>query len=457
MATVGINFGAANSGQGFDVATTVTAIQASEAAIEAPWKTQLAALQAQDAVLTSLGTDLSTLTTSLQALTDLSGVLSAKQGSSSDSSLLALTGATSAAIAGSHTVVITSLAQTSSNYSDVVANAADTLSGSITIQVGSGAAQTVTVGSGSNTLSTLAAAINAAAVGVNASVITDANGSRLSLVSSTGGSAGQLTITSALNDDTTSTAIAYHVGQPGANAVLKVDGIDVSSASNTVTTAIPGVSFQLLSTSAPGTQIQVQITNDNASVSTALSGLVNAYNAVVKDIKTQEGKDANGNAEPLYGSPTLAAIQNQLSGALFGGTASGAIKNVTQLGITFNPDGTLALNNDTLQAALTTNYADITGFLQNSGSFGATFAQVLNGLGSQSTSGTIYLAQQQNVSQEGSLNQSISDQDARLAAQKIILTDQLNAANQILQSIPSQLNQVNELYSAITGYNTGNQ
>jgi flagellar hook-associated protein 2 len=40
-----------------------------------------------------------------------------------------------------------------------------------------------------------------------------------------------------------------------------------------------------------------------------------------------------------------------------------------------------------------------------------------------------------------------------LTAQKVQLTDELNTANQVLQSIPSQLNQVNEMYSAITGYN----
>ena len=73
MGTVGLNFGAATSGQGFDVASTVTQIQASEQAIETPWKTQLTALQAQDAIFTSLGSDLSTLTTSLQALTDFEG------------------------------------------------------------------------------------------------------------------------------------------------------------------------------------------------------------------------------------------------------------------------------------------------------------------------------------------------------------------------------------------------
>ncbi|MEO6922679.1 MAG: flagellar cap protein FliD N-terminal domain-containing protein, partial [Bryocella sp.] len=91
MGTVGINFGAASSGQGFDVASAVTAILSSQQAIEDPWKSQLAALQAQDAVFTTMGTDLSTLTTALQSLTDFSGVLAQKQGSSSDTNVLALT------------------------------------------------------------------------------------------------------------------------------------------------------------------------------------------------------------------------------------------------------------------------------------------------------------------------------------------------------------------------------
>ena len=174
MGTVGISFGSATSGQGFDVTATVTQIQAAEQAIETPWKTQLTALKAQDTAFTSIGTDLSTLTTSLQALTDFTGALAQKQGASSDTNLVQLTGATSTASAGSHTMVVNSIAQTSSNYSGTVRNAADTLSGSITIQVGSsGTPQTVTVGSSSNTLSSLAAAINQAGAGVNASIITD--------------------------------------------------------------------------------------------------------------------------------------------------------------------------------------------------------------------------------------------------------------------------------------------
>jgi flagellar hook-associated protein 2 len=450
MGTVGLSFGSPTSGQGFDVASTVTQIQASEAAIETPWKSQLTTLQAQDTVFTSLGSDLSTLTTSLQALTDFTGVMSQKQGSSSNTNVLSLTSASSAATAGSHTVVVNSLAQTSSEYSDAISGS-DTLSGSLTIQVGSGASQTITVNSSSNTLSSLAAAINSADVGVNASIITDSSGSRLSLVSGTSGVAGQLTVTNALSDVTTGANVGFNTGQTGADASLKVDGISLSSASNTVSTAIPGVTFQLLS-SAVGSPVQVEITNDNTAIETAFSSFVTAYNAVAKDLSTQEGKDSSGNAEPLFGSPTLALIQGQLSSGLLSGAGSGSVAGITQLGVSFNNDGTLSLNTDTLDSELNSNFSDVTGFLQNSGSFGQTFGTILNNLGTQAPNGAVFLAQQQNSAQEASLNQDITNEDARLATQKTALTDELNTANQVLQSIPSQLNQVNEMYNAITGY-----
>jgi flagellar hook-associated protein 2 len=153
----------------------------------------------------------------------------------------------------------------------------------------------------------------------------------------------------------------------------------------------------------------------------------------------------------------LAQLQQQLTGSLFTGAASGSINNITQLGIGMNNDGTLTLDADTLNNVLNSNLSDVTGFLQNAGSFGLSMQSTLDNLGTQAPNGAIYLAQQQNAAQEKSLNSDITNEDALLATQKIQLTDELNTANQILQSIPSQLNQVNEMYSAITGYNQNPQ
>ena len=286
----------------------------------------------------------------------------------------------------------------------------------------------------------------------------DTNGSRLSLVSTTSGAAGQITLGGTLNDDTTGSAISFQQGQQGVDASLNVDGLDTTSASNTVTGIIPGVTFQLLSVSPNANQpVQVQITNDNSSIEQAMNSFVSAYNTVVSDIKTQEGKDSSGNPEPLYGDPTVALIQSQLTQGLLSGSASGSIKSLQQLGISVDQFGKLSLDASTLDSALNTSFADVEGFLQNSDSFGQTFTKTLNGLSSTSTKGVLYLALQQNSAQEAALNESISDQEARIADDKVRLTNQLNLANQILQSIPDQVNQINQLYSAVTGYNTGNQ
>jgi flagellar hook-associated protein 2 len=235
---------------------------------------------------------------------------------------------------------------------------------------------------------------------------------------------------------------------------LNVDGLDTSSASNTVTGAIPGVTFQILS-AAPNTSLQVQITTDNGSIETAVQTMVTAYNAVVTAMKTQEGKDSTGKAEPLFGDPTLALLQSQLSAALLGGTSNGKINSITQLGIALGTDGSLTLNVSELDSTLNTNFSDVEGFFEGSGSFGQNLTSTLSSIGSVSTKGAISLALQQNTAQETDINKNIATLETRMASEKTRLTAELNLANQILQSIPSQLNELSQIYSAVTGYNPG--
>ena len=462
MGNVGISFGSPTSGQGFDVSTTVSQIVANLQAVETPWKNQLTALQSQDTALTSIGTDLSSLATALQALTDFDGVFSEKEGSSSDTSVVALTSASSAAVAGSHTVVVGQLAQTFSYASgDVGAN--DTLSGSLTIN-----GQTITISDGTatdsdgntipqnNTLATLASYINDGDYGVQANVVAGASGqSQLALVSEISGAAGAATLdSSGLTDSTSGDAVSFSQAQEGQDAEFSVDGVSTSSASNTVTGAIPGVTMQLLS-AAPDESVQVEITNNNSDVESAVSSFVSAYNTVANDLTTQEGDDSSGNPEPLYGSPTLAMLQEQLQDAVIFTQSSGAITSLSQLGITANSDGTLTLDGSTLDSALDSNFQDAMNFFQASGSytsFGANLTATLSNVGNSAPDGEIYLALEQDSSQESTLNTNITNENTSISAQQTQLTTELNEANYTLEEIPEQLQSVNELYSAITGY-----
>ncbi len=461
MGAIGLNFGDPTGGSGFDVATTVNEIVANLQSVETPWKSQVTTLGSQDAVFSSLGGDLSTLSTDLQNLTDPSGVLANKEGSSSDTSVLTLTSSSSAAVAGTHSIVVNNLAQTSSAATAEI-GASDVLTGGVTIQVGSGSAQTIAVPTGTETLAGLSAAINAAGIGVTANVITDTNGSRLSIVSGTGGAAGQLTVSSTLQDGTADvgTTGSPNLGlttiQNGVDASLTVDGIGVTSGSNTVSDAIPGVTFQLLAvspvTAGTAETVQVIIANNTSAVSSALNTFVNDYNSAIKAINAQEGKDSSGKPEPLYGSPVLAQLQERLQSAL-SAQYSGGITSLSQLGIETNQDGTLKLNGDTLTATLDSNYAAAAGFFQDAGGFGTTLNQLLNNLSSSNPSGSLALALAQDKNEEKPLNTNISNEEATIATQKQNLTAELNTANQVLQAIPQQILQVNEIYSAITGFN----
>jgi flagellar hook-associated protein 2 len=555
MGTVGISFGSPTAGTGFDVSSTVSHIVANLQNIESPWKSQLSTYQAQDTVISSLGSLLSTLSNDVQNFTNFQGVLAEKQGSSSDPGVLALTSASSAAVAGTHTIVVNSLAATSSGFLNTITNASDTISGSLTIQVGSGTAQTITVGSTSNTLSGLAAAINNAGIGVTASVLTDTSGSRLSLVSGTSGSGGDLTVNSSIADSTTGAALAYNTATNGLNASLTVDGVAISSASNTVSTVIPGVTFQLLAPS-PGTgptaeSVQVQVLNNNTAVESSINQFVSDYNAVITAVNAQEASSSPAKAPALFGTPTLTLLQEQLLSAIntaspsgyldsipktdinntltgslsiavgsgaatvidlsalspanqnlagltsainsasIGVTASvvsdatgqhlsllsnnpaskltvtstvadgtttlgynpqGDVNNLTQLGVTVNNDGTLSLDVNALNSELNSDYSGVVSFFQNPNSFGTGFSTTLNNLGTSSVTGTLALALKSNAGTESSLNTDISNEERLISVQQVSLTLELTSANEILQSIPSSLNSVSELYSAITGY-----
>lgn len=242
----------------------------------------------------------------------------------------------------------------------------------------------------------------------------------------------------------------------GQDASFTVDGISMTSASNTVTTAIQGVTLQLLSAD-PNSPVQVEVTNDTSDVETAVSNFVNAYNTVVKDVNAQEGKDSSGNPEPLYGNPTLAMLQDQLDQALNFLQSSGAITSATQLGIeaSTSDDGTLTLNTNTLNSALNSSYQDVVNFFQPASgftSFGDNFSTTLENLANSAPNGAIYMTLQQNSAQESQLNTNITNQNTLISTQQANLTSDLNQANQTLQEIPMELQEINEMYSAMTGY-----
>jgi flagellar hook-associated protein 2 len=84
---------------------------------------------------------------------------------------------------------------------------------------------------------------------------------------------------------------------------------------------------------------------------------------------------------------------------------------------------------------------------------GPNLSNILTNAGTSSPIGVLALASSSNSNIESTLNADISKEESLISAQQKSLTAELNSANEIMQELPSQLDGVNELYSAITGYN----
>jgi flagellar hook-associated protein 2 len=77
---------------------------------------------------------------------------------------------------------------------------------------------------------------------------------------------------------------------------------------------------------------------------------------------------------------------------------------------------------------------------------------MLTGAGTSSSTGILSLASSSNSTIESTLNADISREQSLISAEQSSLTTELNTANQVMQQLPTELEGVNELYSAITGY-----
>ncbi len=431
--------GSTSLGQGIDVQQFVTlALSGDQANITNLQNTQ-SILNAQTTALAKITADLNNLQSAVFALNDPLGAVASQTAISSNSNVLGATAASSA-VPGVHTVVVTSLATTSSYYSDPVTTSSTLLAtGSFQFQVGANGPVTVTVDSTNNTLDGLAAAINNLGAGVRASVITDANGARLALVSETTGASGDITVSN------NTTGLNFTKAVTGANAALTVDGVPISSASNSVSNVINGVTLTLVAP-APASPITLTVSPDTTQAADAINKFVAAYNTAIADINAQFNVASDGTGGgPLEADGSLREAQSSLLSAIsYSISGNSGIVNLAALGVNLNNDGTLTVDSGALNSALSSNFAGVQTFLQSTtGGFANNLSSVLTNL-TDPSAGVLGLDASGISQSSRDLGQQISNLQASLAVRQQQLTQvyaQVNATLQQLPLLQAQLSQ----------------
>lgn len=364
-------------GSGLDINSLIKNLMAVEQQPLTALAKKEATLQAKITAYGSFKGALSSFQTSVNGLNSAS--LFAGYTTSASASGYFTSSANTTAAAGNYSLEISKLAQSQKLATNAQADTTTSIgTGVITFEYGtynSGtnaftanaakATQTVTIDSSNNSLSGIRDAINAANISVSASITNDGTGYRLVLTSKDSGEANSLKISV---DDPSLAALSYdptgvkNLTQTMAaqNAAFTLDGIAMSKASNTVTDAITGVTLNLTqTTSAP---VNLSVARDTAGVVTAVSGFVKAYNDAVSSIKSLSAYNATNNtAATLTGDATLRTIQGQLRSILSApiSTGGGGLTTLSEIGVSFQKDGTLALNSTKLQSALADPTKDV--------------------------------------------------------------------------------------------------
>lgn len=280
----------------------------------------------------------------------------------------------SKAVAGNYGVEVVRLASAQKLASGAFEKDDTIGSGKLTIAYGTDSSISVTV-KATDTLEDIAKAVNKASGGKGAvaSVITSNEGQHLVFNAVDMGSAGALTITAdngSLAGLTTGGGLQQKVA--ATDALVRVDGFERTSSSNTIEDIVPGVSLTLTK-AAEGTTRNLAVAGDSTTLKTNITALVTAYNGAMSAMKSASAYNATTKtASALTGDSLVRNLQSQLRSQVSGNTT-----DLKELGISLDKDGVMSFNATTFDATLAKDPEAVTRMLSTEGKFSAGVGKIL--------------------------------------------------------------------------------
>lgn len=387
------------------------------------------------AAFKSFDTKLKDLLAKVEALSTTDQVLANKATLGSEEYLGATVSAS--AVKGTYAIEVVSLAKQEKEVAAGVADGFTTAGGNLTIN-----GKTVNVAVGSS-LAQIRDAINGTAgIGAAASIINDGTGTPNRLVLT----ADQVGVNGV--DITANTLELAFASQPGSQAHLKVDGIDIYRNTNTISDAMSGVTLDLVKGNLAGETTSLKVDTDQDAVKQKVKDFVKAYNEVFSFVKAQS--DADWRSDSGFQSP-LRRLRSLLTTAIGG---SGAYRTLSALGLETQKDGTLSVNETKLTDAVSNKIADVSKLLV--GEIGvegsaAKFQAYLKGL-TDSTNGILIAREKNTQSSVRRIDRNIESMTVRLDQKEANLLRQFNALEQLVSGMNSQSAFLGQQIAALNKY-----
>jgi len=379
----------AGVGSGIDIQGLVgKLIDAERAPVTKRLDKQEIALQAK---LSGFGSLKSALSSFQGALSELkfASTFSNTSTTSSDDTIATATGS-SIAKPGSYSLEITNIAQAQSLSSkSFTETTAPVGTGTLSFQFGhfdsnsnsfvsnpDKAAKTVTINSGDNSVQGIRDAVNKANIGVKASLVNDGSGFKLLFTSKDTGQANGLKISvsdSSDGNNTDNNGLSQLAFDPDPNAaanshlsenlqakdaLFTLNGLTITSASNSVSTAVSGVTLSLKGATQANTPINIKIAKNNTKIVDAVTNFTKKFNELEATLKQLNSYDPiKKTAGPLLGDSVIRTVESKLRNILSSSVrdTSGHISSLASVGLTTDRTGKLSLNTQKLQQSINQN------------------------------------------------------------------------------------------------------
>lgn len=416
----------------------------------------LNAVMAQERTpLTRLETQRNTLETQNSAFATLAGKLtsleSAVDNLKKDDSLAFLTAtstdsgvgvsATGGTVTGTYDIVVSELAKgqvTPSSTEFTSLTQVVGTSGNVTLTPAGGGAATVINLAPSMTVQQLADAINAKQDSpASASVVQTSPGKyKLVLSGRETGTTNAFTIQTNLIAGGAGLAFDPN-SQDAIDAEFSVNGVDVVSASNTVTDVISGVTLSLTRKD-PATTVTVKVDRDGSQAKALVNKFISAYNDLQTFAKDQATAALAGRAS-IGRDPLLRSLKDALRSASFAEYAGGSMKKLAEIGIGFDRTGKMVLDSEVFDNAVATSATDVqtlvSGATGDGGAFGA-FATLIEEY--TDAGGLVSTLRQRIDDQISGMDRRLDSMEAQLAVRKAALQREYIAADLAMTRLKSQ-------------------
>lgn len=417
---------------GLDTSSIISGLVAAAATNQNRLKAQRADVELKKDHWSTMEGHLTALKSAIEAINTASEFKSMTATSSLDSRVTPEVSGT--ALAGTYTVNVSQLAssqtsKSSESFADGTTAFITAGSPELTITVNGGTPEVIALTD--NTLDGAIAAVNDANLGVQAYKIQQSDGTYVMMVTSEDtGEDYDFTITT---NDTDGTPITFNTIATAQNTLATVNGISVSSTSNTLADVIPGVTLTVLDdsdTDEDGTSedFQVVVGTDREKVKENIGDFVSKYNTVLSYISFEvKFNDVSEEAGPLSGDNTLRQLQRTLQDRLRATYTTNDIDTLSALGITTLKDGTLSVDDDDLADALDTKFSQVIDFFTADDGL---FASITNS------------------SDTGTLDLFLQDSDGTLATKYDALDEQIETYTESIEKEEDRLARLEETLRA---------